>query len=372
VNLTPLPVGKLPPDLLARLLGKIPNPDPRLVLGPGIGLDCAVIDPGGDLSRRSRDLLVLKSDPITFATEAIGWYAVQVNANDIATHGATPRWMLATLLLPEGSATAELAEEISQGLVTACSAIEVTLAGGHTEITHGLDRPILIGTMIGEVPRERLITPRGAAPGDRLLVTKGVPIEATAILAREVPERLVDGVLEMGEIPFNSQGEGHSTIRQPGGLSLMELESARNFLYDPGISVLSEARIATESGRVHAMHDPTEGGLYSALWELAEASGCSLLTDLTQTPIPPMAQRVCARLGLDPLGAIASGALLIAAHPDDANSIRAAIQAAGIECAEIGEVLEQSGQPNVWKGTEDHRELVPRPAQDEIARLFES
>src|SRR5512141_40767 len=100
-----LPLGKLPPDFLARLLAGAPIKDSRVLYGPGIGLDCAVIDLG-------ERMLVFKSDPITFATDDIGWYAVQVNANDIATTGAAPRWMLATLLLPENATSQASVETI--------------------------------------------------------------------------------------------------------------------------------------------------------------------------------------------------------------------------------------------------------------------
>ncbi len=338
-----LPVGKLPPTLLKKLLGQISTPTPRLVLGPGIGLDCAVVE-GSDA------LLVLKSDPITFAVDAIGWYAVQINANDIATTGATPRWMLATLLLPEGKASAELVERIAEDLERACHSIGVTIVGGHTEITSGIDRPILVGAMIGEVARERLVTPRGAQPGDRLLLTKGAPIEATAILAREFGERLLAS----------------------GMVDERELERARGFLYDPGISVLRDAQIAIRAGEVHAMHDPTEGGLLTALWELAEASQRSLWVDLSSAPAPPLALRICQALGVDPLAAIASGALLLAVAPADAQAVLNALLASGIDCAEIGAVLDEPGEPAVWSGAPQYRQLLPLPQRDAIASLFET
>ena len=171
-----LPLGKLPPTLLAQLLAQAPIFDDRVLLKPGIGLDCAVIELGDTL-------LVFKSDPITFATDEIGWYLVQVNSNDIATMGATPRWLLVTMLLPEGKTTADLANKINQQLVAACQEKGISLIGGHTEVTYGLDRPILVGTLIGEVTRERLVTPQGINVGDHILLTKGIPIEATAILS---------------------------------------------------------------------------------------------------------------------------------------------------------------------------------------------
>lgn len=334
-----LSVGKLPPTLLAQLLAQAPVQDPSVVIGPGVGIDCAVVEV-------RPKLLVYKSDPITFATDEIGWYLVQINANDIATTGAVPRWLLVTLLLPEGQTTAELVEQIGQQLYAACQQLDIALIGGHTEITHGLDRPIAVGTMIGEVNRDQLITPRGATPGDHILLTKGVPIETTAILAREFPDRL----------------RSH--------LSPEDLERARHFLTDPGISVLQDAQIAIRAGTVTAMHDPTEGGLAAALWELAQASGRGLVVDTTAVPIPPLSARICSAFDLDPLAAIASGALLLTTPAEDADPIRRALADAGIACAEIGQVV--AGPTAVWRQTENGREELLYPERDEIARAYEA
>jgi hydrogenase expression/formation protein HypE len=334
-----LPVGKLPPELLARLLASAPVQDERILVGPGIGLDCAVVDLGSIL-------LVFKSDPITFATDEIGWYAVQVNANDIATTGAVPTWFLMTLLLPDGSTTAEMVDQISQQVFEACQSIGVSVIGGHSEITHGLEQPIVVGTLVGEVAHEDLITPDGARPGDRLLITKGIPVEAISILAREFPHKL------------------------QSLLSAEEISLACDYLYDPGISVLKDAYLATRTGKVTAMHDPTEGGLASALWELAEACGQAIVFDPEAVPIPPLAQRICRAFEIDPLGAIASGALLLSTTPEDAPKICQALEMEGITCAEIGSV--ESGLAQVWRITAEGQELLPRPKRDEIARVFDS
>jgi hydrogenase maturation factor len=328
-----LPGGKLPPALLARLIAAAPVTDPAIHLAPGPGLDCAVLDLGDRL-------LVLKSDPITFATADIGWYLVQINANDLATTGATPRWLLLTMLLPEG-VTPPQVEAWAAQVYAACRALNISVIGGHTEVTHGLDRPILAGTLIGEVARDRLVTPRGAQPGDRVLLTKGVPIEGTALLAREFAPRLV------------------------GAFSETELAEARAYLTQPGISVLRDAQVALGAGAVTAMHDPTEGGLLGALWELAEACGYTLVIDPAAVPIPPLAARLCAALGLDPLATIASGALLLTAPPASAPAIVAALHAAGLACAEIGQVA--AGAAHI---TSPAGQPLPRPARDEIARLF--
>jgi hydrogenase expression/formation protein HypE len=188
------------------------------------------------------------------------------------------------------------------------------------------------------------VTPQGLQPGDRLLITKGAPIEATAILARELPGRL------------------------SAFLSEDELEQARRFLYEPGISVVRDAQIATQAGRVSGMHDPTEGGLYAAAWELAQASQRSLLVNPRAVPVPTLARRICTALKFDPLGAIASGALLLATPAQDAAQIISALQSQGINCTDIGWVEE--GTPAAWQELDGVRTPLPRPERDEIARLF--
>ena len=333
-----LPIGKLPLDLLTQILQNAPVQDPRVRLGPGIGLDCAVIDLG-------ETTLVIKSDPITFATDAIGWYAVQINANDIATTGATPRWFTAVVMLPGNRATDEMALQISEQLFSACRELGISVIGGHTEITYGIDRPLISGTLIGETTREALITPRGAQVGDRLLLTKGIPIEATAIIAREFPQKLT---------PF---------------LSADEIRLAADFLHHPGISILRDAQIAVQAGRVKAMHDPTEGGLAGALWELAEACGHTLTIELDSIHIPELSGRICRAFNLDPLGTIASGALLMAVDAASVTPILHTLQAEGIFCSEIGVI--ETGPVQVWKSMQGKRSLLERPSRDEITRLYE-
>jgi len=351
----PLPVGKLPPQLLVELLQHAPGADPRVLVGPRVGCDVAVIDFGDRL-------LVAKSDPITFATDAAGYYAVHVNANDVATSGAVPRWMLATVLLPEGSATERLAADLFRQIVEACTSIGVTLVGGHTEITYGLDRPIICGQMLGEVERCHLVTAAGAQPGDVVLVTKAVPVEGTSLIAREKGDEL-----------------------RRRGYREAEVERGRQMLYDPGISVLREAQIALAAGGVHALHDPTEGGIVTGLWELAEAGGLGLEVYPDAIPVDPLGGRLCAEFGLDPLGTIASGSLLIAAPEADARRICEALEGARLPCRAIGRVTGPeagrqlvSGRPDSPVGPADRtpdapdattRELLPF-ARDEIAKLF--
>jgi hydrogenase maturation factor len=308
-----------------------------LVVGPQIGEDAAVVDMGDRY-------LVVKSDPITFATDEIGWYVVQVNANDVATTGAVPRWFLLTLLLPEEGVDQEMVEEIFDQVGQACQALGIVLSGGHTEITHGLDRPLAVGTMLGEVEKDALVRTAGAQVGDDVILTKGIAIEGTAILALEVAHRLQDRV------------EGDLLAR------------ARRFLRDPGISVLRDAQIVTGAGRVHAMHDPTEGGLATGLWEVAHASGKGIVVDLDAVPIFAETETFARILGLEPLGLIASGALVVVVPPDDSPVMLRALAAEGIPASVIGRVV--AGPAGVQARTSEGLAPLPIYEQDEIGRVF--
>ncbi len=334
-----LAVGKLPQEHLRSLLNRLPKPDPRLLIGPQLGEDAAVIDVGDRC-------LVVATDPVTFATEHIGRYAVHVNANDVAVLGARPLWFFVVMLLPDGSTTPELAETIMTDVGTACEELGVTLGGGHTEITQGLDRPILVGQMLGEVAPTRLVRKTRIAIGDLILLTQGVATEGTAILARERSELLrkhVDADL---------------------------LARAARFLIDPGISVVSAAFAAAKVGEVvHAMHDPTEGGLATGLFELVAPAGLGLRVIRECIPVFPETDAICRALALDALKLIASGALLIAVAPNGANAVLAAIEATGVPAAVIGEVRPSSeGITIVTNGVAEP--LTPA-VRDEIARAFE-
>lgn len=333
------PIGKLPAEDLERLLNRLPkSDDPRIVVGPGIGEDAAVIS-------FDKTVLVAKSDPITFATDRIGWYAVHVNANDVATMGAIPKWFLATLLLPENTTTPQLIEQIFQGITDACADLNVTLCGGHTEITHGLTRPIVVGQMLGETNRENIVSASGTCVGDDILLTKGIAIEATALIAMEKSDELA------------------------AHYSATFLDHCRNYLLDPGISVVRDAQIAQAAGGVHAMHDPTEGGLASGLREMAAASGCGLVLEADSVCILSEAEALCNHYGIDPLGSIASGALLLTVDPNFTSRIIDALKQAGIPSARIGSVHPQeTGCKMIRQG--DTCDL-PTFHRDEIGKVFE-
>ena len=330
--------GKLDPDFLASLLAENEIEDDRVVIRPGVGRDVCAI-------RQGDGYLVAKTDPITFATDRIGWYVVHVNANDVATVGARPSWFLVTVLLPEKDTDEALVSEIWDDLRHALTGIDCELCGGHTEVTVGLDRPILVGHMIAEVNADRLVNKERTRAGDRILLTKGAPVEGTAVLALEKGELLADSFSEE------------------------EVERARGFLEDPGISVLKEAMAACDAGDVHAMHDPTEGGVATGLWELAKAADLGMLVKAERIPLLEPGASFCVELGLDPLGTISSGTLLICVAPEDAESVSAAVRSCGVECRDVGEMLPDEEGIMLERGGE--RGPMPIFPQDEISRLFE-
>lgn len=331
-----LPVGKLPGELLARLIADYGSSDPTVLVGPGIGGDAAAID-------LDATTLVVKSDPITFASDSPGQYLVDVNANDLACLGATPRWMMVTALLPAGTSEDEVETHFRE-LRDACVGRSISLVGGHTEVTSAVSRPILVGVLLGEARREALLRPGGARPGDVLLLTKALALEGTALVARELGDRLGAQV-------------GRDTV-----------DRAATFLVDPGISVVAEALAVLDAGGVTALHDPTEGGLATGVRELVQAAGCGVTIDREAVPVLPETASIAAALDLDPLGMLASGSLLVAADASSVNGLVAVCDAVGVRLTRIGEVTDGADRFTLRAGG-DEREL-PVFESDEVARAL--
>jgi hydrogenase maturation factor len=320
--------GKLPPGLLERLLRWRGAPDRRVLVGPGCGVDAAVVALG-------RHRLILKSDPVTFTARRIGWYAVQVNANDVAVMGGRPAWFQPTILVPPGtraSAVMTIAREIDR----ACRALGVAVTGGHTEVTEAVTRPVVAGDMQGLLIGRHIITAGGARPGHQLLLTKCAGIEGTAILAQECG---LDAVL-------------------PATLA----RAARRLREHPGISVVPEAGIAARHG-ASAMHDPTEGGVRAGLHEIAFASRVRLDVDLDRIPISSPTAAICRHFRIDPLGLIGSGALLATVPAFKAADLLRAWARRGIAGRVIGSVRSGRG---VYATREGRRVPFPWLARDEI------
>ena len=332
----PLPMGKLPNDLLEKFLGRFNFHDPSVLIQAGVGEDITAVDID------EPEVLVIKSDPITFATDMVGHYAVLVNANDIATSGATPRWLLTTLLFPPG-VTPSMVGKVMHELESVSRQWNISLCGGHTEITDAVTRPVIIGMLAGTVSKGDLVDKRNIQPGDSVLLTKAVAVEGTAIIAREFGDRL--GAL---------------------GMSEPEIETCRQFL--SSIGILAEAKIAGSFQGVSGMHDITEGGLATALLELSVAGGHRIRVAMDRIPVFPQTRKICRLLHIDPMGLIGSGSLLICCREPTAEPLMAGIRDAGIQVTRIGEVT-NPGRGIDAVGPEGPVPW-PRFEVDEITRLF--
>lgn len=328
----PIPEGKLPADQLGRLLGAAGPMPASVLLGPAVGEDACALDVDGAV-------VVAATDPITLTGSDVGRYAVHINANDVAVSGARPRWFLAAILLPPGTA-ADLVESLFASMREALGEVGAALVGGHTEVTGAVNQPVVVGQMLGVAGSRGAVATRGARVGDVVVQVGPVPIEGAAVLAGEAADRLAD-------VPPRV------------------LEAARRATRDPGISVVEAALAACDLGAT-AMHDPTEGGLAAGLHELAVAAGAAIRVRPERLVWFEPGLAVCRALGADPLSTLASGALLATFPPDRAAEAVDRLATAEHPAAPIGVV-----EPG--EGVRDEAGAdVPWPTRDEAARLLAS
>lgn len=324
-------IGKVPENVLKRSIFKqIHTRRPEVVLGAGVGEDCAAVKLAED------ETLVLSTDPITGTAKDIGTLAIQITVNDLASSGAEPVGVLLTVLLPESVEEPQLREMMAQ-VEDACEKANVQVMGGHTEVTAVVNQPVITVCGVGKVKDGCLVSTAGARPGMDILVTKWIGIEGTSIIAKEKETEL----LERFSAPF--------------------VEKAKKM--DIYLSVLSEAAVAVRSG-VSAMHDVTEGGIFGALWEMAEASGVGLEIDVKKIPIRQETVEICEYFGLNPYQLISSGCMLMAS--EDGNHLVRELEKAGIPAAIIGKAT--AGNDRVLLNEDERRFLEP-PKTDELYKV---
>ena len=332
-----LPAGKVPPEVLEEIVFKrlgVESGD--VLLGPSKGEDGAVVRVGGEV-------IVSSMDPITGAVERLGWLAVNINANDVATFGIKPRFFSSCILLPSGAESGVL-REICDQIDSAAKRLGIAVIGGHSEVTPGLKHPIVVGYALGVAEDGRYVTSGGAEAGDVIILTKGAGIEGTAILASERRERLSR---ELGE----------------------EVVKAAESFYDR-ISVVEDALTAFKAGGVTAMHDPTEGGVAGGIHEIADASGLGFEVFEEKIPVAPETSMICSYFNVDPLQLIGSGALLISVKPEYAGKVLDALESRGIRASKIGRFLPDPEKRVLVRGDGRAAELV-RPVSDHLWKALE-
>ncbi len=327
-----LPPGKIPIDILKEVVFKNLGAErSEIILGPTAGVDGAVLDVGNKNA-------IVSMDPITGAVERIGWEAININANDVATFGVEPTFFFSCLLLPE-NADSKIVEIISTQMHSAAKELGIAIVGGHCESTPGLANPIVVGCVMGLTEKGKYVTAAGAKSGDKLILTKSAGIEGTAILATDREEQL--------KKVFNP------TI----------LDSAKLFYNQ--ISVVKDALTAYKAGGVHAMHDPTEGGILNGIHEMADAAGLGIRIFEEKITIEPETAKICRYYEIDPLQLISSGALLIAAQPETADRIVESLCQQHIYADVIGE-FNLNPNKRLLMHKDDSAEILPRPVSDHL------
>ena len=328
------PIGKISPEILTKTLySRLGKRDRRVLIGPRIGGDSAVVKQNGRF-------LVFTSDPVTGTPSNIGRHSVEINANDIAVTGARPKWYLCTILLPIGTQKKAL-KNIATEIHKAANRLGISVVGGHTEATSGINRPIVSGFMIGE-STGKVLTAGGGLVGDKVLLTKTAGLEGTAILA-----------------------EDRASLLRKRGLSDATARLARS--YGRQISVVPEALLVASVDGVHALHDPTEGGVLNGLWEIAVASKLGIQVWADKIPVAPATRKVCLALGLDPLKLMSSGSLLLAIEASKCSTVRKTLSRSGVGSSEVG-ILTRRGRGRVLIQHGSRSSLVAVP-QDQLYQL---
>lgn len=325
-------IGKVPENVLKRsVMKQLHYKRNEVILGPGIGEDCAALALAED------EILVMSTDPITGTAKDIGKLAIQITANDLASAGAEPIGVMLTILLPDGTRESAL-KRIMEQMECACREAKMQILGGHTEVTAVVNQPVVNVAGVAKAKKGSLISTAGARAGMDIVVSKWVGIEGTMIFAKEKEAELKE------HFPADF------------------VDTAIGF--DRYLSVVPEAAVATQSS-VAAMHDVTEGGLFGALWEMAEASGVGLEIDLKKIPIRQETVEICEYFDVNPYGLISSGMMLMAAA--DGNALVLALQEAGIPATVIGKATE--GNDRVIIRDEERRFLEP-PKTDELYKVL--
>ncbi len=323
-------IGKLPNPILHKyVISKFEHQRDEVIVGPGVGRDCGIIDLGDNLC-------VISTDPITAASDNAGYIGVHIACNDIVTTGAECVGITLTILASPDSDINAI-ETIVKDVNRAAHELSIDVLGGHTEVTDSVTRTILSITAIGKVQRNRLIQPMHAKVGDSIVMTKKAGMEGTAILAYD----------------------RYDTLKQH--ISLKSLAEAKEFLNH--ISVIPEGRIAASMG-VHGMHDATEGGILGALWELSETMGKAIEVHADDIPIAFVTREICDFYAIDPLKLISSGTMIMVTS--DANGLVKALGEAGIESSIIGEVIDGDAKYIIRDG---ERNILEPPGSDHLIKI---
>lgn len=326
-------IGKLPEPVLERsVLRLVKHRREEVLMGPAVGQDCAV------LALKEDEAFVMSTDPITGTVKDIGSHSIHITANDLAASGAEPVAVMLTVMLPEKVREAAL-KKMMEDVERVCRELNIEVIGGHTEITDVVKQPLISVTGVGKIKKEKMILTSGMKAGQDIVITKWIGLEGTTIIAKEKEEKL------------------------KGVFAQSFIETAKDF--DQYLSVVPESRIAMEYG-VSAMHDITEGGIFGALWEMAQGAGVGLDVDLKRIPIRQETIEICEQFGLNPYILMSSGSMMIAV--DHGEKLVRELEAAGILATVIGQAVD--GNDRILRNGEEIRYL-DRPQSDELYKIYQ-
>lgn len=324
-------IGKIPEAVLKRsVLKQIKHRREEVLVRPGVGKDCSIIE------LQPNEAFVLSTDPITGAIHDIGSLAVHITANDIASSGADIIGVMLSILLPEGARESDL-KEMMQDVEYTCDQLGIEVLGGHTEVTAAVNQPIITITGVGKLKKADIITTSNISPGEEIVMTKWAGLEGTTIIAQDKYKELLTK---------------YTKEFIDGAVAL------KGYL-----SIIPEAKIGKQMG-VSSMHDVTEGGIFGALWEIAEASQIGLDIDLKKIPMKQETVEICELYDLNPYLLISSGSLLLSTSKG--NDLVEALSKAGIPAVIIGKATK--GKERIIRSEEEKRYLEP-PKSDELYKV---
>lgn len=324
-------IGKIPNDILEKVLYKnIGKKQPEILVGPGIGKDCGVIDFGDDVC-------VISTDPITGAVNKVGYLAIHISCNDVATTGTKPIGAMVTIIAPANTQLTEI-QSIMEDINRAANELDLEIIGGHTEVSPAVNQVVISVTALGKIAKEKLVHPGKAQVGDDILVTKTAGLEGTAIIAMDREDILARY------------------------FSRDFIDRASRFIEE--ISVVKEGLIAGKFG-AHAMHDATEGGILGALWEMSKAMNKGFEVDINKIPIAKETRKICKIFDIDPLRLISSGSMIIVTP--DGEQLLKLLSNAGVSATIIGKVVGGTTPLVIYDG---EKHVLEPPESDELYKAI--
>jgi len=317
--------------------------NPKVRQGPRSGVDTSLVE-------IDKKVMISSMDPVSLipeiGPEKSAKLSVHGIASDVATSSIQPRFAMFDLNLPP-SLTDRTLQVYWRSIHQTCLALGISIVGGHTGRFPGCDYTVIGGAVMWcfSSPDE-YVSSAMAKPGDDLILTKSAAIEATAVLASSFP----------------------STVERSLGVEV--LDKARRMI--DRATVVQDAAAAASVGirqnGVTAMHDVTEGGVVSAILDLAEASRLKATIEEESIPVFDEVRQVCELFHLDPLKSLGQGCLVIASRPNRTNIILQRLGRSRIPASLVGTLSKKVGHSAIRKGNKESR--MTRPKADPYWNVY--